>query len=74
MPRSNVSIFQSPKTRLFYLVNLKGDGAVHGGYDSEKEAREARRLLPAHEESCRTVERLIAPQPGAEHDINPLAR
>lgn len=74
MPRSNVSIFKSPKTHLFYLVNVKGDGTVHGGYDSEQEAKEARRLLPAHEDSTRTVDRYLRPQPMAERDINPLTR
>lgn len=74
MPRSNVSIFQSSTTGLFHLVNLKGDGAVHGGYTSEREAREARRLLPSHEESCRVVDAAIRPQPAADRDVNPLTR
>lgn len=73
MPRSNVSIFQA-KSGLFHLVNLKGDGGVFGPYDTEKEAREARRRLPAHEASCKAVDQYLKPQPAAERDINPLTR
>lgn len=74
MPRSDASIFQSPKTGLFYFVNIKGEGGVHGGYDSEQEAKEARRRLPEHLRSCRTVDARLRPQPAAEGDINPLTR
>lgn len=74
MPRSANAIFQSPKTGLFHLINLKGDGGVYGGYDTEKEAKEARRRMPEHLRSCNTVDACLRPQPASERDINPLTR
>lgn len=69
MPRSETSIFQSPKTGLFYLVNIKGRGGVMGEYANEQEAKQARRMMPEHLRSIETVDALTRPQPAAECDI-----
>lgn len=69
MPRSETAIFQSPKTHLFYLVNVKGRGGVMGEYASEQEAKQARRMMPEHLRSIETVDALIRPQPAAECDV-----
>lgn len=73
MPRSDAAIFRD-KAGLFRLINLKGDGGVFGPYDTEKEAKEARRRLPEHLRSCNTVDAYLRPQPAQENDINPLTR
>lgn len=69
MPRSETSIFQSPKTGLFYLVNTKGRGGVFGAFDSEKEAKAARRMVPDALRSGETADLLLRPQPAAERDV-----
>ena len=72
MPRSDNSIFQSPKTGLFYLVNIKGRGGVVGEYSCESEARAARRMMPEHLRSIETVERMTRPQPLAGCDVGEI--
>lgn len=69
MPRSETAIFQSPKTHLFYLVNTKGRGGVVGEYASEKEAKQARRMMPEFLRSLEDADMLIRPQPAAECDV-----
>lgn len=68
MPRSETAIFQSPKTGLFYLVNLKGRGGVFGEYDSEKEAKAARRMVPDALRSSELADAMLRPQPAPDCD------
>lgn len=75
MPRSDVSMFQSPKDGLFYCVSLKGD-RCHGPFIDAKQARYMRKMIPAHERSNAIVAANpeLRPQVGDERDVNPLAR
>lgn len=73
MPRSETSIFQSPKNGLFYLVNLKGRGGVVGEYACEKEAKAARRLMPEHLRSMEYAEQETRPQVAPDRDAREFA-